>query len=103
MYMRQQQQQEELNFQELMILNYLKSLDKSERTTFKRMALFVGLTERVCKKHVQNLREKNYWIVSEKDHNRLGTWLTEDANEWKRYKERRLRESQNIFESITKM
>ena len=97
------QQQEELTTAELMILNYLKSLDKGDHTTFERMARFLGINERTCKKHVQSLREKNYWIVSEKDQSRLGTWLTDDPIEWQRYLDRRFRESQSIVRSLTKM
>ena len=97
-----QEYQEELTAAQLTVLNYLKSLDGG-RTTFRRMATFTGYSERDCKGYVKQLREKNYWIVSNKNKDQLGTFITDNPGIWKEYLDRRFKESQSIVESLTKM
>lgn len=106
MTQQQAEQHEEkigLSVIELTILNYLRSLDEGERTTFLKMARFTGYAERTCKKYVQILREKGFKIVSEKDSHGGGTYITDDVTVWRDYLKRRLKESQSINLSISKM
>lgn len=94
-----------LSAAELMVLDYLKSLDRGERATFARMSTFTGLSMRVCQGCAESLRLKGIRIVSSKRREDLGTWLIGDNDDkaWEAYLKTRSKEAQTILSSIKKM
>lgn len=101
--MEQQQQQQVLTFHEIAVLNTLNTLEPGERITFEKLAQYVGMNTRNCKRVVENLRTRGFRIVASRKPTDLGIRYALNDQDWIEYLEKRKKEIQNRLAALGKL
>ena len=94
---------EVFSHQELLVMSFLKSLDKDERIKHGILSALTGIHERTLYEILESLRSKGEWIISSKKKLDLGHRYTDKLYEWNDYLKGRESEALTNLRSINQM